>query len=213
MSLPVVAHAPASSLAVMKIRSLPAHPDFSDAQPLENSRTCNIVTFYEDFDSAIRAASTFDCLARSFGGNLPVSAASWSFSMLGNPRMKAAAIRNTADASVIVVAANGGRELPAHIAAWVENCISRDPDSKPVLVALHDDAVEGDGAAAPLCGSLSRIAGRKGAAFVCNSDLKQRLGHQFPPDPSRSESLASVRVLEKSPALAPSAHRWWGVNE
>ena len=188
-------------------------PRRSRAEPPRAQRACNIVTFYEDFAGAIRASGVFDSLAEKFGAGRPVNATSWSFAMLGNPELNAAVVMDAALADVLVVAAKGDSELPPRIAAWVEMCINTSGTARPVLVALHDDGIESDGAAAPLCSSVEGIAARKGAAFLCNSALSGRAERTCAIEPADDEERSSVTVLEKSPGLSAASHRWWGIND
>src|SRR6266853_1269729 len=103
------------------------------------NRTCNIVTFYEDFASAVHAYAAFDWLSRNVGNNLPVKPTSSSFAVLAVSPPLLSVLQESAPADVLVVSAHGDKDLPPHIAAWVEDCLSREPDAKPVLVALLDD--------------------------------------------------------------------------
>src|SRR5205814_61220 len=111
-----------------------------------------------------------------------------------------------------IVSANGDKDLPPHAAAWVEDCISRDRDAEPVLVALLDDAFEEDGSAAILCSSLQKIANRQGARFLHNKDLKERLHCDFSPEPSRHGSGNPVRARDAEPYSIVTAYRW-GIND
>ena len=176
-------------------------------------RVCKIVTFYEDFASAIRAQKTFGCLAKNFAGSLPVKATSWSFSMLRMPRFKPAVVRDAGSANVLVIAANGRRELPPHIAGWVERCIRRNPDDKPVVVALHEDGLEPKGEPGPLCASVNRIAGRRGATFMCSRDLEALMDHGLPVEPIHDAARSPIRVPTGTRCPISSTHRWWGINE
>jgi hypothetical protein len=176
------------------------------------ARVCKIVTFYEDFEAGMRAFRFFDSVARAFSGDLPVNATSWSFSMLGMSRLTAAVLRDSPSADVLVVAAHGVKDLPPHVAMWVDRCISREPNAEPVLVALTDDELEADGSATPLCSSLMRIADRRHATFVRTADLA-RCVPEFPPEPVRDgrENADSELGLARFPAIKHP--RRWGIND
>jgi len=176
-------------------------------------RTCNIVTFYEDFAGATRAHHAFDCIARRFAGGRPVHATSWSFGMLANPEFNVAVVLDAAAADVMVIAAKGDRELPARIATWVEMCVRTGENPEPVVVALHDDGLESDGGAAPLCSVLEKIASRQGATFICNHNLKDEMDCELPIEPNFDESRSPVRIAGRVPEPTPEIHRWWGIND
>jgi hypothetical protein len=180
--------------------------------PPHNARACKIVTFYEDFASAMRAYRVFEWLARNFSGDLPVKATSWSFSMLGMSRLTSTVLRDSASADVLVVSANGDKDLPPHVAAWIEDCISRERNAGPVLVALLDDEFEEDGSTAILCSSLERIANREGARFLRNRDLKERMHCDLSVEPARNGSGNPVRARDTAPYSIVTTHRW-GIND
>ncbi len=177
--------------------------------PLRKASAFNIVTFYEDFASAARACKAFDSLARNFCNDLPdlsSHATLWSFGMLGMSGLTTAIFQLSASADVLVVSANGDKDLPPHIAKWVERCISREPNAKPVLVALVDDELEANGSAAPLLLSLLQIANRRQARFLCNTGLKEDLERYFPAELGSDGSSGPVRETISHLAIrAPAA--------
>ena len=197
----------------MKISPRPSHSEHAEFKTPHPARVCFIVTFYEDFDGAVRASKAFACMSRIFSRDLPVSATSWSFDLLAISRLKATIARTSASADVLVVSANGVKELPPHIAIWVENCMNQSADAEPVLIALHNDGLESDREAAPLCSSLKSIASRKKAAFVSNHDLKNYPDHELGGEPLPSTSAGSIRVLGKTPGPIASHRRGWGIHE
>lgn len=170
---------------------------------MPEARPCKVVTLYEDFPAAIRAHDSFGRLMGRFSGERPVHATSWSFGMLGTQRLKATVARDAAEADVILVSANGDREIPPHVASCIADCISRDPDARPVVIALHDDALKADGAAGPLCKSLKQIADRRHAAFLCGADLKE----------AAARKPSAARPAMHGAESAAAADRWFGIND
>lgn len=175
------------------------------------SRCCQIVTFYEDFSDAIRAVKKFDAIVRAFSGDLPVHATSWSFDLLGKSELNAIILEDVTHTNVLVVASRGDHALPERIASWVEICTHTAPGKRPVILALHDEEVEAEGVAAPLCSSLVQIANRVDATFMCNRDLASKESEALPmPMRERVENAASVLGMAQYPAT--ETFRWWGIN-
>jgi hypothetical protein len=135
--------------------------------------------------------------------------------MLGRSQLKATVVRDSASANVIVIAANGTKELPEHIAEWVENCISHDPENGTVLVALHEghDGRKAGGDTGPLCASLEQIAHRHGATFMCSKDFEEHPEDDVAPDPAFETPRNPIRVAGSAPHPAAALHRWWGIND
>lgn len=187
--------------------------DPPESGPMAANRACNIVTFYEDLPAAVRAQRAFDSLAQHVSPDRPVHATSWSFSMLGMSDLNAAVLLDAALADVLVVAAKGDKELPPRIAAWVEICMNKGDKAEPVVVALHDDGLESDGAAAPLCSSLEKIASRQGATFMCSHDLETCRDRDLPAEPIDDEARCPIRVAAGTLFPDAGCHRWWGIND
>ncbi len=175
------------------------------------SRTCIIVTLYEDFASAIRGYQIFDWLEQNFGNDMPVTAASWSFHMLGMSRVAAAMLQDSDSADVLVVSANGDKALPPHVAVWVDRFMSRERNAEPVLVALAEAGIEAHGSAMGFNSSLQEIATRRHARFLCNGDLKEQLSHHFPAELASDPLRGPVRETLGRPALR--APQRCGINE
>jgi hypothetical protein len=181
--------------------SISPQPVCSKSAPAD--RPCKVVTLYEDFPAAIRAHDSFGRLMGRFSSERPVHATSWSFGMLGTERLKATVARDAAEADVILVSANGDREIPPHVASCIADCISRKPDARPVVVALHDEALKADGAAGPLCKSLKQVADRRHAAFLCGADLKE----------ITARKPSAVRSAVHEARSTGAADRWFGIND
>ena len=173
---------------------------------------CKIVTFYEDFDDALRAGKKLDAIERAFSGGLPVRATSWSFDLLGKPALNSIILDDVSRADVLVLASNGDHALPERIASWVEICMHSIPGADPVVVALHAEGSERDGGAAPLCSSLEMIAKRIDATFMCNRDLAA-VHSEAPPGPIRARQVELHAALDTAQYPAVENVRWWGIND
>jgi len=183
-----------------------------DAQRAQGSRMCKIVTFYEDFNDAIRAHQMVDRIARRVNGDLPFLATAWRFGLLGKSELNATILRDVAVADVIVVASNGDRELPERVACWIEVCMNGLPDAMPVLVALHDEGSGANRAAGPFCASLRKLATSRHAKFMCNGDFGECEAYQPPSEPVRVQRDGHASHVEIAPYPA-TIRRWWGINE
>jgi len=172
-----------------------------------------VVFFYEDFDAAIHCREAFDSIAHSVGKGRPVSASSWSFSVLGSSEFNAAILMDASSAEAIVIAARGDRELPSRVATWIEMCVNGCKKPVPLLIALHAEELEPEGEAAPFCSSLECIASRQGTTAMCGRDLKKPAGCVHPVATSSRQSAHAGGVLDPGTYRATGAHRWWGIND
>ena len=184
---------------------------FSPLSPPSDGRTtvrphagqsCKIVTFYEDFDDAVRTLRKSEDIMRAFSRSRPVSSTSWSFELLGKPELNAVILQDVSQADVIVVACHGESALPARVASWVAMCLAAADPKKPAIVAVHAGNLEADAEDAPLCKALRRIADGTDATFMCNRDIANAAGpaHTF-----------SVQELPHAPTAEDV--RRWGINE
>ena len=182
-------------------------------QPDQSARFCKIVTFYEDFDDAIRAVQNHENIMRTFSNGRHVISTSWSFQMLGQPELNSVILNDASHASVIVVANHGRYELPERVASWVSMLMAANPYEKPVLLALHDERLEADGLAAPFCTKLQGIAGRTNAPFMCIRDIAEHSVEQEQPDADSDghDHVHSIREAERYQTT--DCIRWWGINE
>jgi hypothetical protein len=188
-------------------------PKRPGTQPPETDRFCKIVTFYEDFADAIRAVQKFDLIVQAFSGERHVLATSWSFDMLGRRNLNSIILDDVSHADVIVVASHGDRPLPERIASWVAICMAAIRTKKPVLVALHNDGMEEEGVAAPLCKSLKDIASRADASFMCNHGLAQCLKESAQRKPGGGGRDARRPAAEPAQFSITENLRWWGIND
>jgi hypothetical protein len=179
---------------------------------LEQRHQCRITLFYEDFQSAMHASHELGGLMHRLESAGPVRASSWSFDLLHSKRLAPTVARDSADADVVVVAAHGGQRVPAHVGEWIANCLARESDARPTVIALHDEALEADGGAAPLCDSLKQIADRQCACFLCGADLKQ-YKTRFVRGQGDQASSRVAPARHGAARASAVANRWFGIND
>lgn len=211
--VPIADECVGHTLAAMKNSPQQSHSERPSTELPPTDCGHHIVTFYEDFDGALRAQRAFDAIAQHFSPDRPTHASSWSFTMLGMPDLNAAIVLDATLADVVVVAAKGDRPLPPRIAAWVEMCMNHGERATPAVVALHADGLEPEGAAAPLCSSLEGIAGRQGATFLCGRDLPGCGEGELPVDRFDDDARIPIRVAATASLPKALCHRWWGIND
>jgi hypothetical protein len=205
--LPIVAFSAATTLRRMNFLPRTVHVPRHAANP------CKIVTFYEDFMAATRAYQIFDWLVQTFGGNLPVTTTSWSFSMLAMSRLTDAVLRASPSADVLVISASGDKDLPAHVALWMDRCITREPDSEPVLLALTAADWEEAEPATPFLASVEQIAIRRRARFMNGKSVAEHLKPRLAPEPPPREPHNPVRFDSKTTRAPVFWNRRWGIND
>ncbi len=200
-------------MASMTPSAQPTLSECTEPTAVQADRRCKIVTFYREFADAIRAYQAFDAIAENYSRDLPVHATSWSFQLLGRPELSAAILRDSAFADVIVVAADGRVKLPDTVEKWIEVCMNGNRDAQPVVVALHDEGLNAHGREDPMCSSLERIAGRRGASFICSHDLALCVNHEPAAEPTRVRRADAGPEREAALYPATETLRWWGMND
>ena len=174
---------------------------------------CKIVTFYEDFSDAARALRKFQGIVRAFSGGLPVTATSWSFDLLQRKELNSVILHDVTHADVVVVSTRGTCELPERVRAWIIMSMAGKRKRKPTVVALHEEDLEEDEVAAPLCASLKKIAYRSDATFQCSRDVVERTPIETEPPPYGERVCAPHPGSESAQFAVTENLRWWGIND
>lgn len=128
-----------------------------------------IVAVGEDFAAVMLAQELSRRLAAGVKPGVEISSDAWKFEALENLQTGKQAAKGAARADMVIIAASGAEEPPAHVKGWIESWLPRKQKSPTALVALLDDEGETPFKSSALCSYLRRIACEWGMDFFSNS--------------------------------------------
>jgi hypothetical protein len=128
-----------------------------------------IVVAGEDFGAVLYAQELSGRLAAELEPALEISSDAWKFEALSNPQAGKQAAHGACKADMVIIAADGAVEPPAHVKSWIESWMPRKRKRSSALVALIDHEDHTPYARSPLCAYLRRIARKGGMDFLTNS--------------------------------------------
>jgi hypothetical protein len=191
----------------------------ADTVPLLNSpeletRTAfNVVILYEEFETGKRAKLTYDFLVETMGADCQFRSQIWKFEALSDPALLDLALRDAAEADIVVISSQGG-DVPSEVRTWLEAwlVLAANPLA---LVALFDPARE-----IPRTQSarafLSGVAERGRMEFfapLVDESVRRPADREFS-FPGRAElrenSWATYAAVEEEDYRGVSH---WGINE
>jgi len=162
----------------------------------------NIVVAYDDFAGAVRARQLTTRLAVQVTPVMGINSDSWRFDFLGHPRLRERAAAQAAAADIVIIAADGCAELPAHVKAWLECWLRRRKAGDAALVALLDPEATSVGQPLPLIDYLRQMTERSGLDFFNNAGGWEQ---------ARFKNTFRIRQLQ--PQAKPEASRSYAYRE
>ena len=164
---------------------------------------------YDDFDFAARAAALLERVAVSTDEGMKWDVRPWRIDALRSPSLAGAALDETLDADLIVVALGRTHQLPDELRDWLECWAARRRVEDAALLALCPEETAG-----PLSswGRLKEFAEGQGLPFLGSRNLQ---------DDGDSVDFVSRLWRWKEPVIPmvsrsadrPPAFRDWGINE
>ena len=121
-----------------------------------------VVIAYDNLDVAKRAEAVYDRLARRLRQTFEFQQRLWRFDVLEEDSLRAQAVRDAADADIVIVAMKDGSEVPEAVRRWLESLLRRNSGAT-ALVALLDRP------GAPVQPYLEDVARRGGMDFFAQS--------------------------------------------
>jgi hypothetical protein len=174
--------------------------------------TLKAAVIYDDFDFAARAAALLERVAIRADEAIKWDVKPWRLDVLKEPSLADAALGETADADLIVVALRKTPSLPDELTGWLESwAMKRQTEDAAMMVFCPEE----NAASTPLCHSLKEFAEWHSLPFLGSRNLREdgnstdfvhRLWQwKQPPQPvgPMLESFAE--------SVHPSGH--WGINE
>jgi len=135
----------------------------------KNHHVFKIVAAGEDFGAVLHAQALSRRLAAEMKPAFEVSSDAWKFEALGDPQSGEAAAKRAAQADMVIIAAGGALEPPAHVKSWIESWLPRKPNRVATLVALLGYEDKTPHRSSPLCAYLRRMTRKWGMEFLTNS--------------------------------------------
>jgi hypothetical protein len=167
---------------------------------------------YDDFDFAARAAALLDRVAIRADEVIKWDVRPWRLDVLQEPSLAGAALDETADADLIVVALRKTPSLPDELTGWLESwAMKRQTVDATMMVFCPEE----NAASTPLWHSLKEFAEWHSLPFLGSPNLREDgksmdFVHRLW---QRKQAPQPVGPMHESFAesVHPSGH--WGINE
>jgi len=172
----------------------------------------SVVVIHDGFFTGIRAMEAVEWLTYTLCPDLQVYPISWSFARLEQQDVRATSIRAAAAADLLIVSAEDGSPLPHHIKQWFDSVHHQRRDTRPIIVALHEEDSEFNSTQGPLCAHLKEVAVTWQTEFMCNEDFDQRLDRDFATQLLSSKGPVSSLRVKPFGGEFQAAPRYWGIN-
>ena len=174
--------------------------------------TLKAAVIYDDFDFAARTAALLDRVAIRADEAMKWDVKPWRLDVLKEPSLADAALGETADADLIVVALRKTPSLPDELMGWLERwAMKRQTEDTAVMVLCPEE----NAASTPLWRELKEFAERRGLPFLgsrilrddgYSMDFVNRLWQQKQPPQPVVPTLELFAESSRPP-------RHWGINE
>ena len=175
-------------------------------------RTLKAAVIYDDFDFAARAAALLERVAIHADETMKWDVKPWRLDVLKEPSLAGAALDETTDADLIVVALRKTHSPPDELRGWLERwAMKRQTEDAAIIMFCPEE----NAASTPLWRELKEFAEWHSLPFLGSRNLRDdgnsmEFVHRLwlrkqPPQPvvSTPESFAE--------SAHPSGH--WGINE
>ena len=138
------------------------NPNLASNNPaLSSHPALNVVIVYDEFLSGQHAVQTYHRLMLQHGQPTEVHVKTWTFDRLRDHQLNNAAVKDAADAEVIILAA-ASEEVPPEVESWVEGWLSRPGNGHAEVVAVLNSPAQADPNLSPMENYLMRVASNSG---------------------------------------------------
>src|SRR5688572_10774023 len=145
-----------------------------------------VVIAYDNLDVAKRAEAVYDRLAQRLQQTFEFQQRLWRFDVLEEESLRAQAVRDAADADIVIVAMKDDKEVPEAVRSWLESLLGR-LSGAAALVALLDRP------GASVQPYLEDVARRGGMDFFAQSGKASK--------PRRPRKARVVRLGGSAPSV------------
>jgi len=171
-----------------------------------------VVMVYEDFLAGKRAKATFDRLNQQLGGQDSMKCDMWKFDVLGIPKLNKLAAKDAIKASMVIIAAHEGTELPGPVKRWVGDwLLEKDVRPKALLAILDFDPQPGR-SDTPISSYLRRVAQVGQLEFFCHQ-AKWSESEIHPETESLRQQAENAGVVPGKTLRRKPSYRGYGINE
>ncbi len=184
------------------------------ASDLEASPSFNVVIAYEDFQTGKHAKRTYDFLAEHLGRECEFTNQMWKFDVLRIAKLREMAVKDAAQADIIIISSHGADELPQPVKAWIEMWLA-EKGNAIALVALFDCPSDEAARTSGIRAYLADVARRGGMEFFAQPDdwpgRREAGGELQFEDAFRfdARTLATLAGVVQQDSGPPR----WGINE
>jgi hypothetical protein len=180
-----------------------------DQPTAEDETELHVAAFYEDLTSGEWAKEIFDRIRRRMSREINATPRLWRFDVLQNEDFAAAALADTAEAAVIIVAARGTRPLPERVLHLLEQALMKHRRGRVGLVAVLEQTDQITKERSPAYRQLQAVSrNAKTRLFALpSSNAMPTLALD------ESAQFAPRSLLYDSHLVEIGPYRAWGINE
>ena len=174
--------------------------------------TLKAAIIYDDFDFAARAAALLERVAIRADEAMKWDVKPWRLDVLKPSSLANAALGETADADLIVIALRKTPSLPDELTGWLENwAMKRQTEDAAMMVFCPEE----NAASTPLWRELKEFAERHGLPFLGSRILRDDEDSMAFVHGLWQQKQPSQPVVPTSELFAESSRppRHWGINE
>ena len=169
----------------------------------------NAVIIYDDFVCAAKANAMLEKASYRAGEVALSDVKPWRVDLLNLPLTATEALRDTADAHLIVFALRPAQFLPVWLLGWLEHWAAHRQVGDAALAVFSGES--GDAPSASVVTELSRLAERHGLYFIFDD------GGSVRDEVADFARDLHAREISMTPTLQQivggSAHQHWGIND
>jgi hypothetical protein len=145
-----------------------------------------VVIAYDNLDVARRAEAVYDRLAQRLEETFEFQQRLWRFDVLAEHSLRAQAVRDAADADIVIVAMKDDSELPEAVRDWLESLLRRTTGAAALVALLPRTG-------APARPYLEDVARRGGMDFFAQSSEEPKAQRAPNIAPLHTDSLHRSR--------------------
>jgi len=174
----------------------------------------DLVVAYEDTATRSRAMQLYDHLAQQLLDEYDFQCSWWKFDHLRDPVLHQEAADTAAEANMIILSFEQGREMPATARTWVETWLARKAVSKSALVTLVGQAQESEHHFCQVHLFLQNAARLAKMDFFFHASDSQPDAPAYSPENMTQRAQTVTPVMEEILRYKPSVpFPRWGINE
>lgn len=171
-----------------------------------------VVIACENSITGVRALELYQRLSHRLADNFPLNHTVWRFPALEVPKVRQAASTEAGIADMIVLSIEGESPLPHHVRAWLESCLSSNPEQSRALVVLLGTSAERPETAVTCEYLRTLTASQQTDLFIHGPDEMDGKATSSWTTTSTS-SLSTNRGRWQQPEALRSVQPRWGINE